>query len=59
MQPPGKGVKKVYIFGLGHMSKMATMLIYGINFSRTTGSIALKLGMWHQVWHVATGELVL
>ena len=50
MQPPGKGVKKAYIYCPGHMTKMATMPIYGKNlkknfFSRTTGPIALKLGM--------------
>ena len=28
MQPPCKGVKKVYIFGPGHVSKMAAMLIF-------------------------------
>ena len=28
-QPPGKVGKKVYIFGLGRMAKMAAMPIYG------------------------------
>ena len=28
-QPPGDRRKKVYIFGLGHMTKMAAMPIYG------------------------------
>ena len=27
MQPPSKGQKKVYIFGLGHMTKIVTMPI--------------------------------
>ena len=31
MQPPGKEGKKVYIFGPGHMTKMADMPIYGTN----------------------------
>ena len=29
MRPPIKGGKKVYIFGVGHMTKMAVMPIYG------------------------------
>ena len=29
MQPPGKRGKKCYIFGPGHMIKMAAMPIYG------------------------------
>ena len=29
MQLPGKGGKKVYIFGPGHMIKMAALPIYG------------------------------
>ena len=32
MQPPGKGGKKVYIFGPGHMTNMVAMPIYGKNF---------------------------
>ena len=53
MQPSSKGGKKVCIFGSGHMTKMATMPIYGKNlkiseeFSRTTLTVALKFGMWH------------
>ena len=31
MQPRGKGGKNVHIFGLGHMSKIAAMPIYGYN----------------------------
>ena len=50
MQPLGKGGKKVYIFCPGHITKMATLPIYGKNlkkifFSKTTRLIALKLGM--------------
>ena len=29
VEPPREGGKKVYINGPGHMTKMATMLIYG------------------------------
>ena len=49
MQPLGKGGRKVYIFGQGHITKMAAMPMYDktlkIFFSRTTGPIALKLGL--------------
>ena len=31
MQPSSKGENKVFIFGPGHMTKMATMPIYGEN----------------------------
>ena len=39
MQPPGKvggggGGKKIYTFGSGHMTKMATMSIYGKNLQK-------------------------
>ena len=52
LQPPGKGGKKVYTFGPSHMIKLAAIPTYGKNlkkiiFSRTTGLIALKLGMYH------------
>ena len=44
-----KGVKKVYIFRQGHMTKIAAMPIYNKNlkmfFSRTTELIILQLGM--------------
>ena len=50
MQPLDRGGNKVYIFRPGHMTKMATTLIYGKNlkkifFSRTARPIALKLSM--------------
>ena len=50
MQPPGRAGNNVDTFSSGHMTKMAALPIYGKNlkkifFSRTTGSIALKLGM--------------
>ena len=38
----------VYINSLGHMTKMATMSIYGkIFFTRTSGLMSLKLEMKH------------
>ena len=36
MQLPGNGGKKVYIFGLGHLTKMATMPIYGKNVKKSS-----------------------
>ena len=44
---------KVYINGLGHMTKMAAMPIYGkkplkIFFSRTRSPMIFKLGMYHR-----------
>ena len=46
MEPSGKEGKKAYIFGPGHMNKMAAMLYIVKNvFSSTTQSFALELGM--------------
>ena len=50
VEPPWEGGTKVCINGPGHMTKMAAMPIYGKNpskifFSRTGGSISMKLGM--------------
>ena len=35
MQPPSIGGKKVYIFGPGHMTKMAAMLKYTQNLKKS------------------------
>ena len=53
MEPAWEGGMKVYINGLGHMTKMATTPIYGKNpskifFSRTGGPIFTKLGMYNR-----------
>ena len=50
IQPPGPLGKKNCSNGLGHMTNMAAMPIYGKNlkkifFSRTTGPMTLKLSM--------------
>ena len=49
VEPPWVGGTKVCSRHLGHMTKMATMPIYGKNpskiFSRTSGPIFTKLGM--------------
>lgn len=53
MQLTSKGGNKVFIFHLGHITKIATMPIYGENFEKSsppekiTGPIALKHSMWH------------
>ena len=53
MEPPLNGGTKVYSNGPGHMTKMATMPIYGKNFKKifsgTIRPMTLKLGMQHQV----------
>ena len=36
MQPPGKRLRKIYILGSGHMTKMATMSIYGENLKKSS-----------------------
>ena len=43
---------EIYTNGIGHITKMAAMLLYGKNpskifFSRTSGSIAMKRGMYY------------
>ena len=44
-----QGGKKVYMFGVGHMTKMVAIPIYGKNlkifFFRMAGPISLKLSM--------------
>ena len=50
---------KVYLPHLGHMTKMATLPIYGKNplkvVSRTKGPMALELGMQH--WEYGPNEV--
>ena len=52
VEPPWKGITKVYINGPDHMTKMVAMPIYGktfkIFFSRTGSPMILKLGMKHR-----------
>ena len=36
LEPPWEGGKKVYINGPGHMTKMATMPIYGKNLKKSS-----------------------
>ena len=36
VEPPWEGGKKVYINGLGHMTKMAAMPIYGKNLKKSS-----------------------
>ena len=53
MEPPWDGRTKVCFNGPGHMTKMATVPIYGKNlkqiFSGTKRPMTLKLGMQHRV----------
>ena len=54
MEPPWDGGTKVCSKNPGHMTKMATMPIYGKNVKKSSspdpkGSMTLKLGMQHQV----------
>ena len=54
VEPPWEGGTKVCSNGLGHMTKMAAMPIYGKNlkkifFSGTKWPMILKLGMQHWV----------
>ena len=45
MEPPWEVGKKVYIDGTGHMTKMATMLIYGKNLQKSNSPMIMKLGV--------------
>ena len=55
MEPPWEGGNKVHLNGLGHMTKMAAMSIYGKNLkdllpqNYSTRTINMKLGMEHYV----------
>ena len=51
MQPPGKGGKKVYIFHLGHMTKMTAMPIYDKNFLLQT-----HWANCLEIWYIALGS---
>ena len=50
MQALGKGGKKVYIIGLGHMTKMATMPMYSKNLKISSSADC------RETWYVAFGE---
>ena len=57
MLPPSKGGEKVFIFGLGHMTKIAVMPIY-VKILKSP----LLQNHWPdclETWHVAFGVLVL
>ena len=44
MQPSGKRGRRVYIFGTGHVTKMAAMPIHA-QILQNTGRLSMKLGM--------------
>ena len=54
IQPPGPVGKKRCSNGLGHMTNMAAMPIYGKNLKKklfiTSRPLTLKLGTKHRVW---------
>ena len=43
VEHPCEGGKKVYINGLGYMTKMATMPIYGINLQKSSSTELIVL----------------
>ena len=53
MEPPREGRTKVYITDPCHMTKMATMLIYGKNLLQNQKSYD------NEIWHVASGAQAL
>ena len=57
MQLPRKGGKKVYIFGSGHMTKMAAVPIYGKTFKNL--SIYTHWADCLETCCVSSGTLVL
>ena len=50
VEPPWEGGTKVYINGLGHMTKMAAMPIYGKNLL-----LQNRRADFHKTWYVASG----
>ena len=57
MEPPLEGGKKVYINGLGHMTKMAAMPIYGKNLKNLLLQKQKSYDL--ETWHVSLGTQAL
>ena len=55
MEPPWEGGTKVYINGLGHMTKMAAMPIYGKNLKKLLLQNQKSYDL--ETWHVASGYI--
>ena len=53
VEPPWEGGTKVYINGLGHMTKMAAMPIYGKNLKNLL--FKNRRADFHETWYVASG----
>ena len=51
MEPPWEGETKVYINGPGHMTKMATMPIYGKDLKKLLQN---QMSYDLETWHVAS-----
>ena len=56
MQLPSKRGKKVYIFGSGHVTKVAAIPLYGKNLKNLL--LQNHWADWLETWYVASGELV-
>ena len=57
MEPPWEGGTKVYINGLGHMTKMAAMPIYGKNLTNYDGQESPMLHTkFRGNWPTGSGE---
>ena len=52
VEPPWEGGTKVCINGPGHMTKMATMPIYGKNLKKSSSP---EPADFHKTWYIASG----
>ena len=57
VEPPWEGGTKVYINGLGHMTKMAALRIYGKNLKNLLHQNQKSYDL--ETWHVASATQVL
>ena len=57
MEPPWEGGTKVYINGLGHMTKKVAMPIYGKNHKNLLLQNQKSFDL--ETWHVASGTKAL
>ena len=57
MEPPSEGRKKVYINGLGHITKMAAMPMYGKSLKNLLVQNQKSYDL--ETWHVSLGTQAL